>query len=88
MNGEDRPLRHPSVETADFETEAVLYDERSGTVHHLNASACAVWRLLDGRPVGEIVVLLSDRTGIPQSDIGGDVAQAIAELRTAGLLAD
>lgn len=88
MKDEDRPARHPSIETADFGTEAVLYDQRSGTVHHLNASACAVWRLLDGRSIGDIVSLLSESTGIPPADIREDAARAIGELGTAGLLAD
>jgi PqqD family protein of HPr-rel-A system len=87
VNDDDRPARHPAVETAEFGTEAVLYDERSGMVHHLNASAYAVWMLLDGRPVGDIVGTLSETTGVPQGDIRRDVLQAIVEFRAAGLLA-
>ncbi len=87
MNDQDRPARHPSVETAVFGTEAVLYDERSGMVHHLNASACAIWMLLDGRPVGDIVGTLSQTTGVPPDNIRREVLQAIVELGAAGLLA-
>ena len=87
MNNQDRPARHPSVETAVFGTEAVLYDERSGMVHHLNASACAIWMLLDGRPVGDVVATLSQTTGMAPHDIRRDVLQAIIELGAAGLLA-
>ena len=43
-----RPVAHPDVETAFLSPEAVLYDDRSGTVIHLNGSAAAVWMLLDG----------------------------------------
>lgn len=88
MNDQDRPARHPSVETAVLGTEAVLYDERSGMVHHLNASACAIWMLLDGRPVLDIVRTLSRTTGVPPADIRRDVLQAISELGAAGLLAN
>ena len=44
----ERPAPHPDVETAFLQPEAVLYDDRSGTVIHLNGSAAAVWMLLDG----------------------------------------
>jgi PqqD family protein of HPr-rel-A system len=89
MNDEDRPARHPSIETAMFEAEAeaVLYDERTGTVHHLNPSACAIWMLLDGRTVRDLVDTLSQATGVPQTDIRRDVLRTIGMLRDAGLLA-
>lgn len=87
MNDQDRsPARHPSVETAVFGAEAVLYDERSGMVHHLNPSACAIWMLLDGRPVGEVIGTLSQATGVSPADLRRDVLQAISDLGTAGLL--
>jgi PqqD family protein of HPr-rel-A system len=86
VNDHDRPARSPSVETAVFDTEAVLYDERTGTVHHLNAPACAVWMLLDGRPVGAVVATLSEETSLPSAEIRRDVLQAIADLGDAGLL--
>jgi len=87
MNEEDRPRKHPSIETAVLGTEAVLYDERSGMVHHLNPTAHAIWGLLDGRPIGDVVESLSERIGVPPDDLLPDVLQAIDELRAAGLLA-
>jgi hypothetical protein len=86
MNEDDRPARHPSVETAVFDTEVVIYDDRSGTVHHLNPSASAIWLLLDGRPVAGVIDKLSEATGVPRDDIGRDVVRTIAELRDADLL--
>lgn len=88
MSEQDRPRKHPSVETAVLGPEAVLYDERSGMVHHLNPTANAIWMLLDGRPLGGVVQSLSERTGIPPEDLLPDVVHAIDELRAAGLLAD
>jgi PqqD family protein of HPr-rel-A system len=87
MNDRNRPAHHPSVETAMFGDEAVLYDERSGMVHHLNPSACAVWMLLDGRPVDDVVVALSKMSGVAQADLRRDVLRTIVELGAAGLLA-
>ena len=86
MNDQDRPVRHPAIETAVFDEEAVLYDERSGMVHQLNASACAIWMLLDGRPVRDLVAGLSAATGTAPAEIRRDVLQTIAELAEAGLL--
>ena len=86
MNDADRPSRHPAIETAVFGTEAVLYDERSGMVHQLNDSACAVWLLLDGRPLAESVAELSASTGLGPERIRPDVVQAITELGAVGLL--
>lgn len=86
MNEQDRPARHPSAETAVFETEVVVYDERSGMVHHLNPSASAIWQLLDGRLVAEVIDTLTRATGVPREEIGRDVVRAIAELRDANLL--
>ena len=86
MNDEARPVPHPAVETAVLGAEAVLYDERSGAVHHLNESACAIWRLLDGRAVRDVVATLSEASGMPPAGIRDDVVQAITELQAAGLL--
>lgn len=88
MKAGDPPARHPSIETAVLGAEAVLYDERSGTVHHLNTSACAIWTLLDGRPIDEVVATLSKATGVPPADLRRDVVQSIGEFRAAGLLSD
>lgn len=71
-----------------FDTEVVVYDERSGTVHHLNPSASSIWLLLDGRPVAAVIDRLSDATGLTRDDMRRDVVRAIAELRNAGLLTD
>lgn len=87
MSDQDHPTRNASVETVVLGNEAVLYDERSGTVHHLNPSACAVWMLLDGRPLAEVVAALADRTGAARAEIERDVGRAVAGFGEAGLLA-
>ena len=86
MNEDEHPARDPSVETAVFETEVVIYDDRSGTVHHLNPSASAIWLLLDGRPLAAVIDRLTQSTGVARDDLRRDVLQAVAELRAADLL--
>jgi hypothetical protein len=87
MNEDDRPVRHPAVETAIFETEVVIYDDRSGTVHQLNHSASAIWLLLDGRSLAVVIDILAQSTGVARDDLRRDVLQAVAELDDADLLA-
>lgn len=87
MNDDTRPVHHPAVETAVLGPEAVLYDERSGAVHHLNESACAIWILLDGRPVRDVVATLSRASGLPPAMIREDVVRTIGGLQAAGLIA-
>lgn len=87
MNEQDRPTRHPAVETAVFETEVVVYDDRSGMVHHLNPSASAIWLLLDGRPLAAVIDTLSTTTGVPRDDLRPDVVRAITAFHDADLLA-
>ena len=87
MNEHDSPTRHPSVETAVFDAEVVVYDDRSGTVHHLNPSASAIWLLLDGRPLAAVLDALGQATGEPREELERDVTQALSDLREADLLA-
>jgi PqqD family protein of HPr-rel-A system len=88
MNDDYRPARHPAIETVQFGAEAVLYDERSGTVHHLNSSACAIWTVLDGRPISDVVDTLCQSAGVRPADMRRDVLQALSEFGAADLLAD
>lgn len=87
MNDGHRPRRHPAIETAVLGGEAVLYDERSGMVHHLNTSASAIWLLLDGRSFEELVAALVEATGVAPAQIRADVRRAIGDFEAARLLA-
>ena len=69
-----------------FETEVVIYDDRSGMVHHLNPSASSIWLLLDGRPLAAVIDELTRLTGMARDDLRRDVLQAVADLRDAKLL--
>jgi PqqD family protein of HPr-rel-A system len=86
MKEDDCSARHPSVETAVFGTEVVIYDDRSGMVHHLNPSASSIWLLLDGRPLAAVIDQLTRSTGMARDDLRRDVLQAVADLRDADLL--
>lgn len=83
----ESPGPHPSVETAFLVPEVVLFDDRHGEVHHLNASASAVWMMIDGSStMDEIAVELSEIFSVPVDRTRSDVATAIEDFRSRGLL--
>jgi len=84
-----RPAPHPDVETAFLQPEAVLYDDRSGTVIHLNGSAAAVWMLLDGTlDRTALVDELASIFEVSAAAIGPDVEAALATFAEQNLLVE
>ena len=84
-----RPAPHPAVETAFLKPEAVLYDGRSAAVIHLNASAAAVWMLLDGTlGLDKLVHELSAIFAVEVDAIFEDVESALAGFAAEGLLVE
>ena len=60
------PSARPTVYAVTVDGEAVLLDEVSDRLHHLNAPAALVWACLDGQAtVGELARELSDELGEP-----------------------
>ena len=86
---DDKPTPHPSVETALFDADAVVFDERTATVHRLNISASAVWVLVDGRrTVKEIVAELADAFSIGAQVLRPEVERALDQFSSLGILDD
>src|SRR5688572_19102036 len=81
----------PTARSADLivtesDDEIVIYDERAGHIHHLNAVSAAVWRNCDGRrTVPEIAKAASEAIGATIDDDA--MAIALAKLDDAKLLA-
>jgi hypothetical protein len=62
--GDDVPERSPTVYSVVVDGEAVLLDEASERLHHLNASATLVWECLDGHTtVAGLAREISDELG-------------------------
>lgn len=81
--------RHPALETAYLAPEAVLYDDRSGQVLHLNGSAAAIWMTLDGElTVDGVVAELAAIFEVAPEAIRADVDAALADFARLGLLDD
>ncbi len=82
------PAPHPAVETALVGGRAVLFDDRSAQIHELNASASAVWMLIDGQlRVDQIVAELGRLLGVAEGVLATDVTNALADFARRGLLA-
>lgn len=81
------PLLREDVTPIPVEDEALLYDERSGTMHQLNRTAAVVCSLFDGRV--KLVELIADVVEVFEGDpqqIETEVMAMARELGRKGLL--
>ena len=86
-----RRLTSPRVRrdltVVELDGESVVYDERTRTLHHLNATATVVFSLLDGSST--VSGLAGDLAGafhLPADQIEGQIASVVETFRSAGLL--
>ena len=76
------------VET-DIDEETVLMRLSDGDFFSLDGTGRAIWQAIDGtRSTDEIVTLLAEQFEAPVDMLRGDVEQFIAELASAGLVAN
>jgi PqqD family protein of HPr-rel-A system len=67
--------------------EAVIYDEGSGDVHHLNPTATIVFGMLDGTvTVDELSADVAAVFGLGEDEAAAHVRGLVDELEAAGLL--
>jgi len=79
--------RRTEVTVVELDGEAVIYDRRSGVLHHLNAEATLVYRACNGRStIAEVAAGIAEAVGEPVARIEPDVRAALRRLRTADLL--
>jgi len=87
----DTPAPDQAVETAlfaDNDFRAVVFDERTAKLHHLNPVASAVWVLCDGTTsVAAVEAELADVLGMDASTAASHVDAAMRQFWDAGLLA-
>ena len=84
---EARLVRSPTVAQEDFENECVLYDDRDGAVHVLNATAVMVWNSLDGdTSLAELVADLAAAFDVSEAIIAEQVLAMAGDLADKGLL--
>ena len=82
-----RPRRRSDVVDRSADTEHLVLDRRNGQLHRLNATAAMVWSACDGEhSIEEIAALLRASFEDAPEHLEADVAQALHQLRTKGLL--
>jgi hypothetical protein len=78
---------NPEVLDAPLDGELVLLDPSAGTYFGLNETGAAIWSLLrEGRSVGDVAAVLSDRFGVELGRARTDVERLIGRLEAAGLV--
>jgi PqqD family protein of HPr-rel-A system len=82
-----RPKVREDLTVVELDGEAVVYDEASGELHHLNPSATLVFGLLDGTAtVRELAVDVSDVFGVPADEVETQLRGLVRSFRRLGLL--
>jgi Coenzyme PQQ synthesis protein D (PqqD) len=77
----------PTVQALELDGDISLYDSATARAVVLNATASAVWRLLDGtRDAAAVVAALSAEYGVAADAIRADVERTLAELAATGML--
>jgi hypothetical protein len=86
--GEQAPVAASWVATVELDGEAVLLDERNGTLHHLDPVATVVWARFDGVvTLDELARELSDGFGAEPARVRDDLLAFARQLRAQRLLA-
>lgn len=80
------PIARSDVTLQDAGREAILHDGRSAMAHVINASAARVWRLLDGRPLDDVVAAFAAQHDRDPDQVRSDVERVVAGFRDLGLL--
>jgi PqqD family protein of HPr-rel-A system len=85
------PTRPPKIrgdlEMVVLDGEAVIYDEGTGELHHLNPTATIVLSMCDGTvPVSGIVEEIAEAFGVQVHELEREIKAVLREFRKAGLL--
>jgi len=80
-------VRRSGLTTVELDGEAVIYDDSSGELHHLNPTATIVFGLLDGTAtIRELSSDIAEAFGMPPEEIEPQLRSLLRRFRKAGLL--
>jgi hypothetical protein len=83
----ERPVRKPGVWLRRSDTENVVFDPETETVHLLNATAMAIWVLCDGETTAdEMIDAICDLSGLPREVVAEDVNRILLRFVEADIL--
>jgi hypothetical protein len=82
-----RPVRKADVWLKQTDSENVVYDPHTESVHLLNATAMAIWVLCDGETdPDEMVDAICDLSGLPREVVLEDVRRILLQFEEADIL--
>jgi PqqD family protein of HPr-rel-A system len=82
-----KPKRRDDLAIVELDGEAVIYDETSGKLHHLNPSATIVFSLCDGSgTVKDLAAEISAALDLQPSEVERQIRSVLKEFRAEGLL--
>jgi PqqD family protein of HPr-rel-A system len=82
-----RPKARPDLTWVEIDGEAVIYDEGTGRLHHLNPTATIVFSHCSGdATIKEFTAAIADAFGVGPDDVEGEIRSLIRAFRRAGLL--
>jgi PqqD family protein of HPr-rel-A system len=82
-----RPRARGDLTVVELDGEAVVYDEATGNLHHLNPTATLIFSRCDGTATAaEISEELAAAFGLPREEIEPQVRRLLRALRRAELL--
>ncbi len=82
-----RPRVRRDLTVVELDGEAVVYDERSGELHHLNPTATLIFGFLDGTvTIRDLAADVSDAFGVPADEVESQIRALVRRFRKLGLL--
>jgi PqqD family protein of HPr-rel-A system len=82
-----KPKARADLAVEELDGEAVIFDEESGDLHHLNPTATVVFGLCDGSAtMRDLSADLSGVFGVPLEEIEAQVRTLVRQFRKANLL--
>jgi PqqD family protein of HPr-rel-A system len=84
---QDHPTARDDLVVHEIDGELVVFDRATGGLHHLNATASAVFLSCDGEVSTEKLCReVADAFCVPVEDVTADVVPLLDRLRGAGLV--
>jgi PqqD family protein of HPr-rel-A system len=82
-----KPQIREDLTVVELDGEAVVYDERTGDLHHLNPTATLVFGLCDGTATGrELASDIAEAYGQPVDDVVEQVQRLLRQFRKVKLI--
>ena len=87
MTAPQRPRAREDLTVVELDDEAVIYDEGTGDLHHLNPTATVVFSLCDGSATAtELAAELAAAFGQPVGEMERQVRALLRSFKTATLI--